>query len=270
MVGGRWEDSNMYLEHSFGNHLKVTYPKRVVHPTSPSQMKLQPPLVEQPLHFKNIESMHNQAQGFYPDHRFVIEDYKEGTPLYSSILRGSGKIYDWYAPDELSEGEEQDRINDLKHVTSHKLVQPQILYRGSRRDSDILPKNSKFTDKGFVSTSYGLETPIEFSFNNRLFAIHAPVGTKAYHIDKLGEGNPAWLHQQEVLLHPDTHFKVVGHSFHEAGNYVPKIHVTHVAVIGQGYNKDKPKYSLLKSPENRAWLKHTKANFDKMVVGHSK
>jgi hypothetical protein len=235
-------------ELSFGNHLKIDFPKKV---STPRFIKSSKILVEQPLHPDNIASMADHAKTFYTRHRDVISDYKDGSEFVNSILRDT-KQKNFY-----KDTNTPHYINNLKYVTSHQLVQPQILYRGNMME-DVLPYRSKFSDKGFVSTSYDTKTPKDFSEDGDLFAIHAPIGTKAYHIDKHGEDNPGWNHQEEVLLHPATHFKVIGHSKHPSNFGWDRI--THLVVIGQGFKNEKPDTSLIKTPENRAWLADTIKN----------
>ena len=234
-----------FKSQSWDENLKVSIPKNFKQPILP---ELNCKLINHKLHPLNELSMKKYADKFNNILLDAAEEYKFGNPYINANLRGHDpeniESYDYFDPDDTNK-----IVSNLKYITSHKLKAPQTMYRGNMMPN-ILPLNSKFTDKGFVSTSYGLETPIYFSKNNRLFAIHAPIGTKAYYIDNILD-NPAILHEDEILLHPNTRFRVVGHSQH-LGDLNKPTHITHVAIMNR--------------PENSKWLDTIKNNHVNIVT----
>jgi hypothetical protein len=117
----------------------------------------------------------------------------------------------------------------LKTITQNKTPEDHVVYRGfgSRKGLDLtkLKKGNVLRDKGFVSTSFRPEVAEEFS-NGRdmshIAKIHVPKGSKAHYIPHQGE--------HELLLHPNTKFKVIGHSF-GGGENSEFQHIVHMKVV---------------------------------------
>ena len=149
-------------------------------------------------------------------------------------------------------------IEDMKYVTNLPLINPITAYRGNKIDKPI-PVGSRFTDLGFTGTSLNSSIARFFSRKNRptgkIFAIHMPIGTRAYKIDN--HTTNTLDDEDELLLHPENHFETIGHTNHP--DAFRPYYVTHLALTGQG------NHSLISNSEGRDWLHHIKNNFSNIV-----
>lgn len=220
---------------------------------------------EQPIHPANLSSMKNHAKTFKPStltkqgdsipgHLKSLERYKDGSSVFNVPLRKKQKPK--YVP--------SSHIENMKHVTSHVNPKESTSFRGNNIEDELKP-NTEFTDHGFSGTSLKPDKARTFSYNGNLFAIHAPPKAKSYYLDQHKNYQDK---EKELTFHPDTHYRVLGHTYNHTVNKnkddnfaddnknKTNVHrLTHLAVVGQGYDaKGKPDYSLTKSPEGKSWL----------------
>lgn len=124
----------------------------------------------------------------------------------------------------------------LSELTKHPLSRAHHLYRGVSLEAGVhkLKKGDTFTDHGFTSatTSGNLARSwrehdgvnvktgkASHSYHSVVAHIHAPKGTK---------GHEYGGHENEVILHHGTKFKVLGHSVHVKKGFLGRNHYTHV------------------------------------------
>jgi len=196
-------------------------------------------------------------------HGAALDQYKEDSSAFNTPLRTRKKKF---APAI------QQRIENLKHLTSNPLVAPEVVYRGNRM-TQLHNLGHRFTDRGFTGTSTKPDVATNFTRGGHFFAIHLPKGAKGYYLDQHAS---KYDDEHELLLHPDTHYEVIGHTVHsppgtDSKNYDSywrnanddnKVIVTHLAVVGQGRKgkTDTPDFSLSRSAEGRKWLAEVKAS----------
>jgi hypothetical protein len=239
----------------------------VQHDTPLKRSAIHPKLPTAKIHPSNEASMKKHAVSFkkadikFGGHLGSILNYKEDSSDFNTPLRKGKK------PN--SRGDAQN-IENMKHVTSHRMTAPQMSYRGDNM-REKLPVGHKFTDRGFTGTSLkpSVAGNTNWSNNNNVFVIHAPKGAKGYHLDRHKDHN---VEESEVTYHPDTHYQVIGHTEHKNPDYnsynddsPPTHRATHLAIVGQGYKGKTKDLSLTNSPEGKKWLAHVKANHAKMV-----
>jgi len=192
----------------------------------------------------NRKAMLKHSGSFNSGHEATIKDYKSSSRHFNKPLRTKT------APPSPSMNTSIER---MKHVTSNVMPEPQTLFRGNRM-AKAMSEGHRFTDHGFTGTSL-LPRIASSNFGGakgHTFVIHTPAGTKGYYLDSHHNGLD---HEQELLLHPETHYEVIGHTRHQIDDYSPTVsHVTHLAVVGQGVDaKGKPDYSLSGTPEFKKW-----------------
>jgi hypothetical protein len=240
-----WEDD--YVKH-------IGRPKKV----KPTWITSIYPLAKQALHPHNLQSMDSHKQELIEDQGYnainlPIAYYKDGSGFVNEPLRNRHKPgFD---------------ARQLAQITNHKLIKPQTVFRGDKMSNLNIGK--RFADLGFTGTSLNPLVSRGFSNPGKLFAIHLPSGAKAYHIDRHLKGDNYTIGENELLLHPKTHFQVVGHSIHPTSDssLVPVERTTHLAVVGSGYKNGKPDFSLLNHPEGRKWLNYIKKHHIDLATG---
>jgi hypothetical protein len=206
---------------------------------------------------RNVASMTYFSKKFKPSDYEHMSHYKSASGGVNGRLRQSKPL-----------GLFKREAQALRKITSHKFTTPESMYRSNQVGN--IPIGKTFTDKGFTSTTLYPHIARNFSGvvdgNIPIFAIHAPIGTKAYHIDR---HNHNMSNENEVLLHPNSHFEVIGHSIHPFTGNLKNL-ITHVAIIGQGWHSHgNPDYTLSKTPENTDWLSHIKKHHIAKVTGES-
>lgn len=203
---------------------------------------------------EDFHGMGIYSRSFRPEHLEAIKDYKDDSMGINAHLRQG---LDPPNP----------TMSQLQYITNYKLTSPTTLYRGNKFEY-ALPVGNKLTDLGFTGTTLAPQTA-SFAFGNkhRIFAIHSPAGLRAYHIDS----HPNNLdNEDEVLLHPATHFEVVAHTKHPillslrrntpSGAYHK---VTHLVATGQGIH---PNGDLHEFPNSRVWKDYVTRNHNILVT----
>ncbi len=188
----------------------------------------------------NVSGFEHNENGFIDHHESLSDDhihhlrkYKEDSEV-NPALRNHDRDYMTY---------HDDHIDALDHITSHKLDAPMRLFRGqSNAKPHHFPVGHEFTDHGYTSTSTSKQTASGFSYNSDnpkgiIHVIHAPKGTKGHYFDHEETEND---HENEIVLHRGTRFKV---THHEADS---QYHYIHSRVISQRGNKAdaKPKIKI--------------------------
>lgn len=182
-------------------------------------------------------SMSQHALSFKDNHRKSIDYYKNYSPHVNGPLR-TGVYRAMHGDEEgLSKHEHAPYVKDLDHVTSHVMMNNHVTFRGmtKRYDPVTLRPGDHMTDYGYTGTSHSAGIADDFSHKGptatgemkmRMFRIHMPAGTKAYHMDRHENDHD---HEQETLLHRGTKFRIGDHHDYY-GHHVVDLHV-----VSQGH-----------------------------------
>jgi hypothetical protein len=188
-------------------------------------------------------SMSEHALSFSPEHQQTISgEYKTfssriNRPLRTGEYDGDHNVDPEIIP--MDKHEHSDHVEKLDHITSHVMPRDHVTFRGatSRYDFHKLNPGDHFIDYGYTGTSHDPDTAHDFSskmttptgdIKHKLFRIHMPAGTKAYHLDRHENDHD---HEQETLLHRGTKFRVGDH--HSYDNH----HVVDLHVVSQGHSQ---------------------------------
>jgi hypothetical protein len=207
------------------------------------------------LHPANKKAMAKSFATFTPEHH-------ESMRLYQ------GEMKDYRKFDKALQGKAdpttQKHLKNVLHVTSHAMPAPQSMYRGDV--GKPLPVGHRFSRKGFTGASFDpSSTAYFYSKGRRLLHIHTPPGTKG-HLLLEKKGRKPKMSDQEMTLHPNTHYEVIGHTKHKQPWDYPSadekpMHVTHIALVGQGLKNGRPDLALTKSGAGKQWLDHIKKHY---------
>lgn len=167
---------------------------------------------------KSFEDHYKKVTGGKPGATGAINQYKShSTQINKTLRRSEGKSQ---APE----------TKHLDALTSHKTTEPHVVYRafgGTFKTAQLTP-GTILKDHAHISTSFDPEVAKNFhsghvtssekngethTHHTKVIAkIHLPVGTKAHHIDGSHHGDND--HEDEVVLHRGTSFKVTHHTTH--------------------------------------------------------
>jgi hypothetical protein len=166
------------------------------------------------------------ARSLKRSHVEELKRYKENQEINHS-LRATQKNH---AEHYDLEDNEKRRIKKLDHVTSHQTKGHMTVYRGltkghMERHNGLKP-GTTFTDHGYTSASFHKHIAAKFGNKQKkhIIQIHAPPGTKAHHFDSHRNEHQ---HEDEVVFHRGTKFRVTHHSFD--GEH----HIVHAQVVSQ-------------------------------------
>lgn len=191
----------------------------------------------------DIASHTAHARTFNYDHLNSILKYKGNSHMINNPLRGMKPKYGL----NIEPQNHAEHLANLDHVTSHQLVRSHVVFRGatSRLPIEHLEHGQQFVDHGYTGTSHDWVTGSsygdldEHSGKAKMFRIHLPAGTKAYHLDN---HENAFQDEHETLLARGTRFQVGRH--HEYAKH----HVVDLHVVGQGEHKPID-WNNLRTPE---------------------
>jgi len=174
--------------------------------------------------FKHHEKV---QKGLKAHHKKSVKHYKRGGdgPVNTHLRETEGKPH----PDH----EQAQHIKHLDHVTGHKLEHDKTVYRACSHSLDHhkLQVGHTIKDHAYTSTSHDHGTALAFAkakvhkdehgkehHHITVAKIHLPKGTRAHHVDTgstgLGHDNG---HENEVLVHRGTTYKVTGKTHHDMG-----------------------------------------------------
>jgi hypothetical protein len=189
-------------------------------------------------HTDNL-SMNDHAQTFTPDHRNTLNLYKSMSPHINTPLR-TGQLYtqDDDPEDRITRSEHATYTSHMDHITSHVMPTAHVTFRGATKRYDFhkMKPGDHIIDHGYTGTTHSPDTAHDFSskmempngeMKHKLFRIHMPAGTKAYHLDRHENDHQQ---EQETLLHRGTKFLVGNH--HSYDNH----HVVDLHVVDQGHD----------------------------------
>jgi hypothetical protein len=208
---------------------------------------------------KEAQTLHNDLYNSFSKHHDkmheaghfgAIQRYKQdSSEHYNDELRKSKGLQSNHSAGF------KERVASLDKVTSHRIPMPMTTYRGGiPGDADKFPVGHEFTDHGYSGTSLNASTSGSFSkAKNDIRIIHVismPKGTKAHYLDVNRDTDHA--HENEVLLHRGTKFKVTHHSVGKNHYSTEKIHYIHSKVISQRGSPDeaKPKIKVNNMPSD--------------------
>lgn len=175
-------------------------------------------------HGHDIESSHPKS------HHSILHYKEDGYETINKGLRGNHALHI----------HDHEHTKHLDHATSFKTKHDMHVYRGMSHDAHEFHKmkpGSEFTDHGYGSTTGNFGTAHSFAHNGganfwdkskprHIMKIHVPKGTKAHHFDYHSNDNS---HENEVVLHRGTRYRVSHHSHDHENN----IHFIHAHVVGQ-------------------------------------
>lgn len=182
-----------------------------------------------------IEEYHKNL----PDgQKHAIKDYKGNNydAINKRLRRTKGAVHEAGDKDSWSASDHHNTIHHLdKALNGHKTTEDHHVYRsfGGSLNVGELKKGAVIHDHAYVSASHSHQVASEFAgdrstlhrkgedgtshFHHFIAKIHVPKGTKAHHLDN-AEAKKTWDHpnghEDELLIHRGTSFKVTGHSAH--------------------------------------------------------
>lgn len=164
------------------------------------------------------------SKTFKHHHHTAINEYTGDlhADMNKALRKGSSRV----------DPELGKHIDHLKEVTAHKTPEDHVVYRGFSRygrkaksvDLTKLKRGQILRDKGFTSTSLDPHTATEFAHEDNhgyhMAKIHVPKGSKGHYVGGV---------EKELVLHPGTKFKVLGHSV-EHNSWGDQYHFVHMKV----------------------------------------
>lgn len=199
--------------------------------------------LESPEHTESLKSFIDAGNTLNDDNKAHIADYKESSSRVNFYLRNGER-------QEKKDPQVEDKIEGLDKITNMHTKHPITVYRGGTNfvlsHGNNFPPGSEFTDHGYVSTSFNPDQARKFGdmtatkgkgilgevkHTKPIFKIHVPAGSKAHHFDSEAHNDHEFRHENEVVLHRGTRFRVSHHSRDNQG-----FHYIHVHVIGNENN----------------------------------
>lgn len=179
-------------------------------------------------------SMSEHASTFNAHHIESIEQYKMQSKIINDPFRTG--INRPQHNELMDHSEHQFHVKNLDHVTSHRMPNDHVTFRGVDdrwHEAEKLKPGDHIFDRGYTGTSHVPSVASDFAAasatgHKPIFRIHMPAGTKAYHLDRHESGHE---HEQETLLHRGTKFRVGDHHRYD------KHHVIDLHVVSQGHDK---------------------------------
>ncbi|AMQ65932.1 hypothetical protein AAY80_239 [Stenotrophomonas phage vB_SmaS-DLP_6] len=168
----------------------------------------------------------------------AIKDYKGNSydGINKRLRRTKGAVSEKEDKESWSASDHHNTIHHLdKALNNSKTTEDHHVFRsfGGSLNVGELKKGALIHDHAYVSASHNHGVAHEFAgdrstihhkgedgtshFHHFVAKIHLPKGTKAHHLDN-AEAKKSWdhpnSHEDEVLIHRGTTFKVTGHSVH--------------------------------------------------------
>ena len=182
-----------------------------------------------------LESYHKDL---HEGGKHAVREYKSNSydAINKRLRKSKGDVHLPGDKDSWSASDHHNTIHHLdKTLNGHKTTEDHHVYRsfGGSLNVGDLKKGATIHDHAYVSASHSHEVASEFAgdrstihhhddqgthhFHHFVAKIHVPKGTKAHHLDN-AEARKHYAHsnghEDEMLIHRGTTFKVTGHSVH--------------------------------------------------------
>jgi len=193
----------------------------------------------QPIFFQLRKILSKQDYGIDKDllNKFLSDDLLES---YKALCKN--QEYKEQIPSEAYIDAAKMFVDDLKRIINNSppINEETIVYRGSKTLYYSTTNLETFKNNTFMSTSYSISSPVNFineRFKCCIKKIILKPGAKALFMDCITQ----YDQENEILLPPDTEFKIVSHEIKTYYN-LPSIKEVSEDTIIQNFCKSKKDY----------------------------